>query len=85
MYLELTPIEIRVLGLVTLEVNLLFVSFKKVLFKKQLWGYKAPTIRAKIVDTIKDEKDNSPPEIDSFIDQATGRVSSLTKKIGKLF
>ena len=77
MYLELTPIKLRLSALVTLEVDLLFTSFKKVLYKHDIWTYKTPTIRKKMVDTIKDEKDNSPPQIDSFIDKVGSRVRCI--------
>lgn len=84
MYLELTPIEIRLLGLVTLEVKIIF-TFKKTLFKRKIWGYKAPTINAKVVDTFKKEEDTSPPEIDSFIDKETAeRVNCLSYIFFKL-
>lgn len=85
MYLELTPIEIRLLGLVTLEINLLFTKIKKVLFQRQIWGYKAPTIRAKMVDTLKKEVDKSAPEIDSFVDKVTAeRVNCLSYSLFQL-
>jgi hypothetical protein len=77
MYLELTPIKLRLSAVVTLKVDLLFKSFRKVLYKHDIWTYKTPTIRKKMVDTIKDEKDNSPPQIDSFIDKVGSRVRCI--------
>lgn len=79
MYLELTPVQIRLLGLVTLEIRIpLIGTLKKTLYQHTIWGYKSPTIRKKMVDTFKKEEDSSPPEIDSFVDQVGGRVSIVT-------
>lgn len=66
MYLRLTPIKLTLYALVTLEVDLGFTSFKKVLFKTKLWRYKAPTIMKLLIDNTKKEEDESPPEVKSF-------------------
>ncbi|XP_052081925.1 uncharacterized protein LOC127719726 isoform X2 [Mytilus californianus] len=69
MYLKLTPIELNLYALVTLEVNLGFVKVKKTLFKATLWSYKAPTITKKLIDNRKEEEDKTPPEISPFTDE----------------
>ena len=61
MFLKLTPIKLKLKVLVTLEVNLLFTTITKTLFKATLWQYKAPTITKKMVDVTIEEKDDSPP------------------------
>lgn len=66
MYLRLTPIKLTLYALVTLEVDLGFTSFKKVLFKTKLWRYKAATIKKLLIDNTKEEVDKSPPLVKSF-------------------
>ncbi|VDH98959.1 Hypothetical predicted protein [Mytilus galloprovincialis] len=79
MYLKLTPIELNLYALVTLEVNLGLTKFKKVLFKVELWSYKAPTITKKLIDNRKDEEDKTPPEISPFTDDKnSGRKRRAT-------
>ncbi|VDI57617.1 Hypothetical predicted protein [Mytilus galloprovincialis] len=65
---SLTPIELNLYALVTLEVDLGITSFKKTLFKAKLWSYKAPTITKKLIDNRKDEEDKTPPDISPFTD-----------------
>ncbi|XP_076085326.1 uncharacterized protein LOC143056125 [Mytilus galloprovincialis] len=69
MYLKLTPIELNLYALVTLEVRLGSISFKKILFKAKLWSYKTPTITKKLIDNRKDEEDKTPPDISPFSDE----------------
>ena len=61
MTLKLIPVKLRLLGLVTLEVNLLFVKIKKTLYQKTLWQYTAPTLEKRIIDKHTKDKDLSPP------------------------
>lgn len=63
MYLRLTPIKLALYAQVTLEVKLLFVRIKKVLFEKKLWHYETPTIKKKLIDSHKPEQDKTPPTI----------------------
>lgn len=63
MYLRLTPIKLALYAQVTLEVDLFFVTIKKVLFQKKIWHYEAPTIKKKLIDSHKPEEDNTPPKI----------------------
>lgn len=70
MFLDLIPIELELSALVTIELSIAGKEVaKKTLYKDVLWSYTAPTIRTKIVETIAKEKDNSPPEISSFVDE----------------
>ena len=69
MSLKLIPVKLRLLGLVTLEVNLLFTRIKKTLFKKNIWEYVAPTIETKIIDKHTKDKDLSPPAFEPVISQ----------------
>ena len=62
MFLRLTPLKLVLYGLVTLEVKLGFVSFKKTLFKKKIWAYSTPTITKLLIDTGKKDEDKSPPQ-----------------------
>ena len=70
MYLKLTPIELNLYALVTLEVDIGVAKFTKTLFKATLWSYKAPTITKKLIDNRKDEEDKTPPDISPFTDGA---------------
>ena len=82
MYLKLTPIELKLFALVTLEVNLGLTKFKKTLFKAELWSYKAPTITKKLIDNRKDEEDKTPPDISPFTDDdIPGRKRRVIKEI----
>lgn len=67
MYLRLTPIKLALYAQVTLEVDLLFVTIKKVLFEKKIWQYATPTIEKKLIDTHKPEEDKTPPHITSVL------------------
>lgn len=81
MYVKLIPVALRFSALVTVELTIPVivpsVTIKKVLFKRDLWAYEAPTISAKIVDTRKKEKDNSPPEIKEFVDDPSKVIHLL--------
>ncbi|KAL5015119.1 hypothetical protein ScPMuIL_009389 [Solemya velum] len=70
MDLKLTPVKIALYALVTLEVDLKFTSFTKTLFKAKLFSYATATITKRMVDTTKNEKDDSPPEFSDFTDKA---------------
>lgn len=63
MFLRLTPIRLALYAQVTLEVKILFVRVKKVLFQKNIWHYETPTIRKKVIDSHKQEEDKTPPKI----------------------
>ncbi|VDI67222.1 Hypothetical predicted protein [Mytilus galloprovincialis] len=81
MNLELTPLKIRVLALVTIEIKFWKLSKTIVLYKTTLWSYSTPTIRAKIIDKRKDEKDQTAPAIDEFIDKpGSGRKKRSSAK-----
>ncbi|XP_063408925.1 uncharacterized protein LOC134692405 [Mytilus trossulus] len=81
MNLELTPLKIKVLALVTLELQFLGFSKTIVLYKTTLWSYSTPTIRAKIIDKRKDEKDQTAPAIEEFIDKpGSGRKKRSSAK-----
>jgi hypothetical protein len=77
MYLRLTPIKLALYAQVTLEVDLLFVSFKKVLFQKKIWHYEAPTIMKKLIDTHKPEEDKTPPKITSVFCSISSPVDQV--------
>ena len=68
MYLKLIPIQLRLTALVTLEITI-FKTFKKVVYKKELWRYTAPTISTKMFNCIREEEDESPPEISNFMEE----------------
>ncbi|CAG2251012.1 unnamed protein product [Mytilus edulis] len=79
MFLELTPIELNLYALVTLEVDIVVAKFTKTLFKATLWSYKAPIISMKLIDNKKDEEDKTPPDISPFTDGAdTNRKKRAT-------
>ncbi|KAL3873866.1 hypothetical protein ACJMK2_036950, partial [Sinanodonta woodiana] len=67
MDLVLVPLRLELNALVTLEVKLLFVRVKKVLFRGQIWTYTTPEIRKNIINNIKEEQDSSPPEMTSAV------------------
>lgn len=69
MDLELTPIKLRLIGLVTLEVNLLFAKIKKTLYSKNLWEYSTPTIRKNMIDVSTKEKDETPPQFSPVVNK----------------
>lgn len=69
MNLVLRPVKIKLMVLVTLEINFLFFSKTIVLFKANLWSYTSPTIRAKILDMRTAEKDETAPAISEFIEK----------------
>ncbi|XP_048250793.1 uncharacterized protein LOC124111176 [Haliotis rufescens] len=76
MDLELTPIELVLRALVTLEIKIPFIGrIKKTLFSKKLWRYATPTIRKKMIDVGKKEKDESPPQFLQYVDK-TGNSRS---------
>lgn len=77
MYLNLRPLEIKLSAQVTLEVRLPWgISFTKVLFSAAIWRYRAPQINKKIIDNIKKEEDESPPDVSSFTD-SEGEVNLI--------
>lgn len=80
MYLRLIPIKLRLSVLIQVEftVTIIFktLTYKKVLLKRDLWAYEAPTISAKIVDTRKKENDYTPPEIKEFVDDPSKVIIS---------
>lgn len=63
MDLRLTPIRLALYAQVTLEVNLIFKKFKKVLYQRKLWYYETSSIRKKIIDSHNQEEDKTPPKI----------------------
>ena len=69
MYLNLIPIQLRLTALVTLEIPIIIIKIKIVVYKKDLWRYTAPTISTKMFDNIREEEDESPPEISNFMDE----------------
>ncbi|XP_053400990.1 uncharacterized protein LOC123541000 [Mercenaria mercenaria] len=73
MDLELTPVKLKLIALVTLEVKLLFVKIKKILYSKDLWHYKTPTIRKTIIDVSTKEKDESPPQFSPVVSNENNR------------
>ena len=62
MDLALKALEIKLAALVTLEVNLIFETFRKVLFKVDIFRYETPTISKRVLHVGKDEPDMSPPQ-----------------------
>ena len=60
------PLEIRLRALVTLKIKLIFKTFKKTLFKADLWRYQAPAINKNIFDVHTRQPDNSPPKIEEY-------------------
>lgn len=86
MFLELTPIELNLYALVTLEVDIVVAKFTKTLFKATLWSYKAPIISMKLIDNKKDEEDKTPPDISPFTDGAdTNRKKRVRNSFVWLF
>lgn len=67
MDLKLTPVKLRLIGLVTLEVKIFFVKIKKTLFSKDLWHYTTPTIDKRLIDVSTKEEDESPPQFSPVI------------------
>ncbi|XP_064643636.1 uncharacterized protein LOC135497734 [Lineus longissimus] len=61
MDIVLIPLILKLKALVTLEVNLWFISFRVVLFRALIWKYQAPSIRGNIFDTHGNENDDSGP------------------------
>lgn len=66
MYLRLILIKLILYVLVILEVDLGFISFKKVLFKMKFWCYKVLIIMKLLIDNIKKEEDELLLEVKSF-------------------
>ncbi|KAL5013969.1 hypothetical protein ScPMuIL_008239 [Solemya velum] len=66
MDLQLTPVSLALHALVTVEVKLPLISFIEILYKARLFSYSTPTINKRMVDTNKEEKDESPPEFSDF-------------------
>ncbi|XP_046562947.1 uncharacterized protein LOC124271840 [Haliotis rubra] len=72
MDIELVPLEMTLQGLVTLEVNLLFDTIKKILYQAVIWRYATPVIRKRLIDTGKKEEDKSPPQFLNYVDNTGG-------------
>jgi hypothetical protein len=68
MDLVLTPVSLRLKALVTLKIKLIFVTFRKVLFKFDIWRYSTPSITARLIDVSTKEQDESPPEFSPAIE-----------------
>ncbi|ESO82597.1 hypothetical protein LOTGIDRAFT_236952 [Lottia gigantea] len=73
MDLELVPLRLRLLAIVTLRVKIGFIKFTKTLFKATLWKYSTPTIRKRLIDFGKVEEDTSPPLFAEYTDTKSGR------------
>jgi hypothetical protein len=63
MDLVLIPLIIRLLGLVTIEIDLAFVSFTKTLYKAVIYSYQAPSIKKNIITISHKAKDDTKPMI----------------------
>lgn len=75
MYLELTPLQLKLSGIVTLEISLPWgASITFTVFRAVLWRYRTPTIRKKIFDNRDGEEDKTPPEVSSFTDSGNKKV-----------
>lgn len=74
MDLELTPVKLRLIGLVTLEVHLLFITIRKTLFSMDIWHYTAPTIRKRMIEVSTKEKDETPPQFSPVISRKHVRL-----------
>ncbi|CAH1250560.1 FAT1 [Branchiostoma lanceolatum] len=70
--LELIPLKLKLMALVTVEVNLLVGTITETLFKADLWKYTTPKITMRILDLSTKEEDNSPPEIESVTADGSG-------------
>ena len=66
MDLGLKPLEVKLAALVTLELNLGFEAFRKVLFKVNIFRYETPTISKRVLHVGKDEPDLTPPQFAPF-------------------
>lgn len=66
---ELIPLSLRLIGLVTLEIDLKFFSIKITLFSTDLYRYRSPSINKKVFHLNKEEEDVSPPDISSITNQ----------------
>ncbi|KAK7494165.1 hypothetical protein BaRGS_00014638, partial [Batillaria attramentaria] len=73
MDMDLKPLELKLAALVTLEIDLVFETIKKTLFKTNLWQYETPNIRKPVLSIGKAEEDESPPDFASFEDEDVGR------------
>jgi hypothetical protein len=69
MDLDLTPVKLRLIGLVTLEVKLLFIKIKKTLFSKNIWEYSTPIIKKTMIDVSTKEQDESPPQFSPVVNK----------------
>lgn len=68
MDLVLAPLALKLDVLVTLEVKVLFVKIKKVLFKANLWYYKVPVINHRVLAIGTKEEDKTPPSFAPYKD-----------------
>ncbi|XP_052806221.1 uncharacterized protein LOC128235438 [Mya arenaria] len=73
MDLKIKPLKLELFGLVTLEVNLLFVRFKKTLFKKRIWHYEMAQISTRVIDASTKEEDVSPPDFSPVVSKTSSR------------
>ncbi|XP_064646203.1 uncharacterized protein LOC135499389 [Lineus longissimus] len=78
MDLEIIPLKLKLIALVTLEVDLAFVTIKKVLFSMNLWEYTAPSIRTNIFTVNTKDEDKSPPEF-AGKDSTSGKRGAATR------
>ncbi|XP_052806219.1 uncharacterized protein LOC128235437 [Mya arenaria] len=74
MDLEIRPLKLELFGLVTLEVDLLFIRFKKTLFEKRIWHYEMPKISKPLVDVSTKEEDVSPPIFSPVVSKTSSRT-----------
>ncbi|XP_052806226.1 uncharacterized protein LOC128235445 [Mya arenaria] len=78
MDLEIRPLKLELFGLVTLEVDLLFDTYEKTLFKKRIWIYEMPKITKRVVDESTKEKDASPPIFSPVVSKTNSRTARAT-------
>ena len=66
MDLQLIPLHIILDVIVKIEVDLLFGTITKVIYKATLWTYTSPTINMNIFNLNNAEPDESPPAFDWY-------------------
>jgi hypothetical protein len=74
--LVLIPLIIRLKGLVTIEIDLAFVSFTKILFEKLIYSYQAPSITKNIITISRKAKDKTQPMIGAAGEPSVGISSN---------
>ncbi|XP_060596420.1 uncharacterized protein LOC132750448 [Ruditapes philippinarum] len=77
MDLELTPVSLKLSAIVTLDIDLAFFKFKKVLFNADLWRYSTPTIKTNMIDVSTKEEDESPPQFSAVIENKHSNLKSF--------